>query len=55
MDVTSFINNNLQTIASQWHVNIQDLLHCLPIPKHKLADKLEDVQKHNILFILDMK
>ncbi len=52
MDVRSLINNNLQTIASQWHINIQDLIDVVPVSKPNLADKL-DVQKHNILCILD--
>ncbi len=44
MDARSLINNNLQTIASQWHINIQDLIDGVPVPKPKLADKLDDVQ-----------
>ncbi len=54
MDARCLINNNLQTIASQWHINIQDLVDGVPIPKFNLADKLDDVQKHNILCILDI-
>ncbi len=33
--------NNLQTIASQWHINIQDLIDGVPVPKPNLADKLD--------------
>ncbi len=40
-----------QTIASQWHINIQDLIDGVPVCKPNLADKLDDVQKHNILCI----
>ncbi len=54
MDVRSLINNNLQTIASQWNINMQDLIDGVPVPKPNLADKLGDVQKHNILCILDI-
>ncbi len=54
MDARSLINNILQTIASQWHINIQDLIDGVPVPKPNLADKLDDVQKHNILCILDI-
>ncbi len=50
MDVRSLINNNLQTIASQWHINIQDLIDDVPVPEPNLADKLDDLQKHNISF-----
>ncbi len=54
MDAGNLINNNLQTIASQWHINIQNLIDGVPVPKPNLADKLDDVQKHNILCILDI-
>ncbi len=54
MDARSLINNNLQTIASQRHINIQDLIDGIPVPKPNLADKLDDVQKHNILCILNI-
>ncbi len=54
MDGRSLINNNLQTIANQWHINIQDLIDGVPVPKSNLTDKLDDVQKHNILYILDI-
>ncbi len=54
MDARRLINNNLQTIASQWHINIQDLIDGVPVPKPNLSDKLDDVQKHNILCILDI-
>ncbi len=54
MDARSLINNNLQTIASQWHIHIQDLINSVPVPKANQADKLDDVQKHNILCILDI-
>ncbi len=50
MDARSVINNNLQTIANQRHINIQDLIDSVPVLKPNLADKLDDVQKHNILF-----
>ncbi len=52
MDIRSLINNNLQTIASELHIIIQDLIDGVPVPKPNLADKWDDVQKHNILFIL---
>ncbi len=42
MDARSLINNNLQTIASQWHINIQDLIDVVPVSKPNLADKLDD-------------
>ncbi len=35
-------------------INIQDLIDVVPVPKSNLADKLDDVQKHNILCILDI-
>ncbi len=54
MYAKSLIDNNLQTIASQWHINIQDLIDSVPVPKPNMADKLDDVQKHNILCILDI-
>ncbi len=54
MDARSLINNNLQTIESQWHINIQDLMDGVLVPKTNLADKLDDVQQHNILCILDI-
>ncbi len=54
MDTRSLINNNLQTIANQWHINIQNLTNGVPVSKPNLADKLDDVQKHNILCILDI-
>ncbi len=54
MDARSLINYNLQTIASQWHIHIQDLINSVPVPKANQADKLDDVQKHNILCILDI-
>ncbi len=54
MDDRSLINNNLKTIASQWHINIQDLIDGVPVPKPNLADKLDDVQNNNILCILDI-
>ncbi len=54
VDARSSINNNLQIIANQWHINIQDLIHGVPVPKPNLADKFHDVQKHNILCILDI-
>ncbi len=54
MDAWSLINNDLQTIASQWHINIQDLTDGVPVPIPNLADKLDDVQKLNILCILDI-
>ncbi len=54
IDARSLINNNLKTIASQWHINIQDLIDGVPVPKPNLADKLDDVQKHIILCILDI-
>ncbi len=53
MPDTAFQNDNLQTIASQRHLNIQDLIDGESIPKPNLADKFGDVQKHNILCILD--
>ncbi len=52
MDIRSLINNNLQTIGSELHIIIQDLIDGVPVPKPNLADKWDDVQKHNILFIL---
>ncbi len=52
MDARSLINNNLQTVASQWHINIQDLIDGVPVTKPNLADKLDNVQKHHILCIL---
>ncbi len=55
MDDRSLINNNLKTIVSQWHINIQDLIDGVPVCKPNLADKLDDVQKHNTLCILDLK
>ncbi len=54
MDARSLINNKLQTIASQWHINIHDLMDGVLVPKPNLADKLYDVQKHNILCILNI-
>ncbi len=54
MDARSCINNNLQTIANQWHINIQNLTNGVTVSKPNLADKLDDVQKHNILCILDI-
>ncbi len=33
IDARSLINNNLQTIARQWHINIQDLIDGVPVPK----------------------
>ncbi len=51
MDARSLINNNLQTIASQWHINIQYLIDGVPVPRPNLVDKLDNVQKHNILCI----
>ncbi len=33
MDARSLINNNLQTITSQWHINIQDSIDGVPVPK----------------------
>ncbi len=33
--------------------NIQDLTDGVPVTKPNLADKFDDVQKHNILCILD--
>ncbi len=44
----------MQTIASQSHINIQDLIDGVLVPKPNLADKLDDVQKHNILCIFDI-
>ncbi len=43
-----------QKTLSQWHVNIQDLIDGVPVPQPNMADKLDDVQKHNILSILDI-
>ncbi len=42
MDARSLINNKLQTIASQWHID------GVPVSKPNLTDKLDDVQKHDI-------
>ncbi len=50
IDARSLINNNLQTVAYQWHITIQNLIDGVPVPK---PDKLDDVQKHNIC-ILDI-
>ncbi len=41
-------------VANRWHINIQDLIDSVPVPKPNLADKLDGVQKHNILCILDI-
>ncbi len=54
MDSRSLINNNLQTIASQWYMYKEDLIDSVPVPKPNLADKLDDVQKHNKLCILNI-
>ncbi len=37
-----------------WHINRQDLIDGVPVPKPNLADKLDDVQNYNILCILDI-
>ncbi len=54
MDARILINNNLQTIASQCHINIQHLIDGVSVSKSNLDDKLDDVQKHNVLCILDI-
>ncbi len=54
MDARILINDNLQTVANQWHISIQELIDGVPITKPNLADKLDDVQKHSILSILDI-
>ncbi len=54
MDARCLVNNNLQTIASHWHINIKDLTNDVPVSKPNVDDKLDDVQKHNILSILDI-
>ncbi len=53
IDDRGLINNNLQTIASMRYINIHDLISSVPVPKPNIADKLDGVQKHNKLCILD--
>ncbi len=39
IDSRRLINNNLQTIASQWHIHILDLINGVAVATPNLADK----------------
>ena len=53
-DARSIINQNIQTIASVWRVNVDDLLNCMSINRPSHIEKLTDHQKHSLLCILEI-
>jgi hypothetical protein len=53
-DARSIINQNLQTIANEWRVDIEHLIQGVPVVKPNIANSLDDTQKHSILCVLEV-